>query len=136
VTPDGPSRLQSGLIRFPDLTFVSWKRLPRREYPTTPIADVVPNLAAEVLSEGNTSAEMERKRREYFFAGVELVWEIDLFDRTVAVYTAPDVVTILTERDTLDGGRVLPGFRLPLAQAFARLPTSLRRRTTRKRKLK
>jgi Uma2 family endonuclease len=77
---------------------------------------------------------MERKRKEYFFAGVELVWEVDPYQRTVSVYTAPDTVTILTERDTLDGGEVLPGFSLRLANLFARLPKKLTRRTTRKRK--
>ena len=43
---------------------------------------------------------------------------IDQDDRTATVYTAPDVFTTLTAADTLDGGAVLPGFALPLADLF------------------
>jgi Uma2 family endonuclease len=133
MTPDGPTRLLEGLVRMPDLSFVSWSRMPNREYPTTPIAGVVPNLAAEVLSEGNTRGEIARKLKEYFLAGVELVWVIDPFQRTVAVYTAPDRVTTLGEKATLDGGAVLPGFTMPVKELFARLPKDFRRRSARKR---
>ena len=136
VTPDGPTRLWRGLVRMPDISFISWSKMPTKEYPTEPIADVVPNLAVEVLSRGNTRREMERKRAEYFLAGVELVWEIDPFKRTAAVYTAPDRVTTLQEQDTLDGGTVLPGFTLPLRQLFARLPKKLRSKPDKKRKSK
>ncbi len=132
VLPDGPTRLLGDLVRFPDLSFVSWAKLPTKEYPTTPIADVIPNLAVEVLSEGNTAGEMERKRKEYFLAGVELLWIVDPYRRTVAVYTAPERVTTLGETDSLDGGTVLPGFSLPLQQLFARLPKNLGGRPTKK----
>jgi Uma2 family endonuclease len=136
MLPDGPTRLRKRLVRIPDLSFISWDRMPTREYPATPIAGVVPNLAVEVLSSGNRPAEMARKRREYFLAGVQLVWEIDPFKRTVAVYTSPEASTTLTEQDTLDGGDVLPGFALPLRQLFARLPKTLGRRSPTKRKKK
>src|SRR5947209_9750599 len=126
VLPDGATRLWKGLVRIPDLSFVAWDKLPTKEFPATPIAEVVPNLAVEVLSEGNTRGEMERKRKEYFLAGVELLWIVDPFRRTVTVYTAPDHGTTLDEQETLDGGTVLPGFSLALRQLFARLPKNLR----------
>jgi Uma2 family endonuclease len=131
---DGPTRLRKRLVRIPDLSFISWERMPTRDYPATPIAGVVPNLAVEVLSAGNRPAEMARKRNEYFLAGVQLVWEVDPFARTVAVYTSPEAFTTLTEEDTLDGGSVLPGFTLPLSKLFARLPRDLRRRPKKKKK--
>jgi Uma2 family endonuclease len=134
--PDGPTRLARGIVRLPDISFVSWARMPTKHYPATFIADVVPNLAVEVLSEGNTRSEMRRKRREYFSAGVELVWEVDPFRRIVDVYTDPEHFTTLTERDTLDGGTVLPGFALPLRELFARLPRDLKRRAGKQRKTK
>jgi Uma2 family endonuclease len=136
MTPDGPTRLQDGLVRMPDLSYFSWERMPTKEYPATPIAGVIPNLAAEVLSEGNTRAEIARKLKEYFLAGVELAWVIDPYKRTVAVYTAPDELTMLTEKDTLDGGRVLPGFTMPVKDLFARLPRDFGRRPQGKRKKK
>jgi Uma2 family endonuclease len=78
-------------------------------------------LAVEVLSAGNTSAEMERKRREYFDAGVQLVWMIEPRARTVAVFTSPAESRALGVDDVLDGGNVLPGFSLKLRDLFAEL---------------
>lgn len=119
---DGAMRLMPGLVRIPDLSFVSWERLPGRVIPDEPIAGLAPDLAVEVLSEGNTPREMERKLKEYFLAGVRLVWIVDPRQRRVTVHTAPDRATVLTEGQTLDGGEVLPGLALPLARLFARLP--------------
>ena len=74
-----------------------------------------------MLSEGNTPREMARKVREYFDTGCRLVWIVDPRDRTVAVYTSPGKATILTEKQTLTGGDVLVGFRLPLRKLFGSL---------------
>ena len=118
---DGTWEILSGLVRLPDFAFVSWDRLPGRRVPTEPVPDVVPDLAVEVLSRKNTRAEMDRKRGEYFRAGVRVVWEIDPRRRTVRVYEAADRFTDLTAADTLSGDPVLPGFTLPLADLFAEL---------------
>ena len=118
---DGTYEVLLGLVRLPDVAFVSWDRLPGRRVPDEPIPNVVPDLAIEVLSPSNTAKEMARKRGEYFRAGVRRVWEIDPRTRTARVYTSETAVTDLTSTDTLDGGPVLPGFSLPLAQVFAEL---------------
>ncbi len=118
---DGMLRLAPGLVRIPDLAFISWQRLPERRVPTDPIPGLVPDLVVEVLSEGNTAAEMDRKRREYFTAGVRLAWFVDPVARTVEVYTAIDQSTLLGAEQTLDGGTVLAGFTLPLTELFAEL---------------
>jgi Uma2 family endonuclease len=73
---DGPLRLRPGLVRLPDVSFVSWGQLPTREVPSTPVPSLYPDLAVEVLSGSNTPAEMQRKRGEYFRAGAQLVWEV------------------------------------------------------------
>ncbi len=117
---DGTLRLRPGLVRIPDVSFVSWARLPERQSPGKPIPDLAPDLAVEVLSKSNTPQEMERKLREYFQAGVRLVWYVDPEARTVEVFTAVDWSTMLDESQTLDGGDVLPGFVLPLRELFPR----------------
>jgi Uma2 family endonuclease len=114
---DGMLRLRPGLVRIPDVAFVSWERLPA-EYGQIP--PVAPDLAVEVLSSSNTPKEMQRKLREYFNAKTRLVWYFDLRARTVTVYTAPDQFTVLNESETLDGGDVLPGFSVPLRDLFER----------------
>jgi Uma2 family endonuclease len=133
--PDGTLRLMPGLVRMPDVAFISWNQLPNRKYPNEPIASLIPELAVEVLSESNTRAEMERKLREYFFVGTQLAWIVDPVQRIVDVHTAQDQFTRLEESDVLDGGDLLPGFRLPLERLFARVerPQPRRRRSRRRR---
>jgi Uma2 family endonuclease len=122
VTGDaGMMRLTFGLVRIPDVAFISWDRLPGGCVPQEAIPSIAPDLAIEVLSESNTVGEMTRKRGEYFAAGVLLVWQIYPVARTVAVYTAPEQCTVLDAEDILDGGAVLPGFTLPLQTFFAEL---------------
>jgi Uma2 family endonuclease len=77
--------LSPGLVRIPDLSFVSRARLARHRRARPPILPLAPDLAIEILSEGNTPREMARKVREFFAAGCRLVWLVDPRDRTVAV---------------------------------------------------
>ena len=86
--PDGMVRLFPGLIRIPDVAFASWDRFPDRKVPNSPVPAIVPDLVIELLSESNTPAEMERKRAEYFAAGVRLIWEVDPPPRIVRVLFA------------------------------------------------
>jgi len=119
--PDGTMRILVNLVRIPDVSFIAWDQFPDRRVPKVPIPLVVPNLAVEVLSKSNTRKEMVIKRDEYFSAGVELVWEVDPKKRTVAVFASVKDSTVLSIDDTLDGGKVLPGFQLPLKELFAEL---------------
>jgi Uma2 family endonuclease len=116
--PDALMRLKAGRDRMPDISFTAWASLPTKDAHLKSVAEYPPDLAVEILSPGNTRKEIERKRREYFAAGTKQVWEIDPDARTVAVYTDPTTHTVLTAADTLDGGTVLPGFTLPLADLF------------------
>jgi Uma2 family endonuclease len=109
-----------GLVRIPDVSFVSWERLPGRESPREPIPDLAPDLAVEVLSKGNTKPEMDRKVREYFEAGVVLVWLIDPRKRTARVFSAAGKSTLVRADGSLDGGAVLPGFVLRLSDLLDR----------------
>jgi Uma2 family endonuclease len=106
-------------IRAPDLSFISWGRLPAGQLPKKRIPRLCPDLAVEILSASNTPKEMARKRREYFSQGTRLVWQIDPEKKTGHVYTAAEASTVLGVDDTLDGGDVLPGFKLKLAKLFA-----------------
>lgn len=115
---DGAMQLFPGLVRIPDVAFVSAVRLPVGKRPRAPIPDLVPDLAVEVLSKSNTSKEIRRKLGEYFGAGVRLVWIVDPRRQTVRVHTIPGRSTTLGIDDTLDGGEVLPGFRLELRELF------------------
>ncbi|MGO9917755.1 MAG: Uma2 family endonuclease [Isosphaeraceae bacterium] len=120
IGADGMMRIAPGLVRIPDLSFISWDRLPGRESPREPIPDLAPDLAVEVLSEGNTRAEMARKVREYFEAGVTLVWLIDPRKRTARVISTVEKSVLIRAHQSLDGGAVLPGFSLLLSDLLDR----------------
>lgn len=119
---DGMMRLLGKFVRIPDVSYISWEKLPGRKIPSKPIPDLVPDLAVEVLSEGNTEEEMERKLKEYFLAGVRLVWLVDPDRQTVEVFTAPDESRLLAEADLLTAEGVLPGFMVQVRSIFENVP--------------
>ena len=121
--PDGTFRLQSsGRIRLPDVAFVSRDRLPGAGK-AVPI--LAPDLAIEVLSEGNTRLEIDHKLKELFESGTRLAWVIDPSSRTVSVYPSSGApAAILTEADFLDGGDVVQGFKMPVTDLFTNVPTA------------
>jgi len=116
----GMLRLMAGQVRIPDVGYFSWNKFPNRELPQQPIPDLVPDLAVEVLSRGNTEAEMQRKLRDYFAAGVRLVWFIDPRQRCTRVFIAIDQMSLVGESEPLSGGAVLPGFAVTLGEILAR----------------
>lgn len=108
--------------RRPDVAFVSYDRWPKtRSVPRTDNAwDVVPNLMTEVVSPSDCAEELDDKILEYFRAGVELVWVVYPAQSKIHVHSpqTPTQIRVLTRSDTLEGGAVVPGFRLPLADLF------------------
>lgn len=116
----GIMQLAPGLVRISDVTFIPWSRLPGGEIPQEAIPLIVPALAVEVVNLRNRAEELERKRSDYFRAGVEVVWIVDPELRCVEVHHADGFET-LRAPDRLEGGAILPGFELPLAELFGEL---------------
>lgn len=116
---DGSLKILHGIVKIPDVSFISWDRWPKQKLPRRPIPALIPDLAVEVLSDTNTTEEMTDKLRTYFQAGVRLVWYIDPETRTAKSYVNVDSVFEVATDGVLDGGDVLPGFRLSLQALFA-----------------
>lgn len=115
IADGGMAELFPGQVRTPDAAFYSWDKFPNRQRPK----ELVPDLAIEVLSPSNRPGEMFAKLKDYYFAGVKLVWYVDPRKRTIEVYTSVNDVMTLTINDTLDGGTLLPGFSVAVATIFA-----------------
>ena len=120
---DGIIRLAPGLVRIPDVSFISWTRLPSHCFPDEPIADIVPDLAVEIISRGNTTEEMARKLDDYLTHGVRLIWYIDPRTQEAKVYRGSKECELRTREQGLEGGDVLPGFVMPMAELFRNAPT-------------
>jgi Uma2 family endonuclease len=116
----GFMKLKPGLVRIPDVSFVSKAKLKVAKIrPGQPLVKLVPELAVEVLSKGNTKKEMDRKLVEYFDAGVQLVWYVDPRPQTVTVYQSPEKFEVIAPPASLVGDPVLPGLTISLTELFA-----------------
>jgi Uma2 family endonuclease len=110
--PDGP-------FRRPDLAFLSFERWPRsKKVDARNGFDVAPELAIEVISPSNSANQVNQKIGEYFKAGVRGVWVVFPEARLIYFYESPKKTTILDITDDLDGGDLIPGFRISLAELF------------------
>lgn len=105
-------------VRGPDVAFISSDRLPDGPLPDGfwPLA---PDLAVEVVSPSNSAAHMQEKVLQYLDTGSREVWVIQPATRTVEVWRPDTSMRIVREDGTLDGGDVIPGFRLAIADLFA-----------------
>ncbi|MBN1965698.1 MAG: Uma2 family endonuclease [Anaerolineae bacterium] len=109
--------------RVPDVSFVSQERLAahRARFGDAegPLR-LAPDLAVEVISQGDSFSDVMEKVRDYLRFGVRLVWLVDRHKHVVYVYTPDDPAGhVLTGDDTLTGEDVLPGWQLPVRDLFA-----------------
>ena len=112
--------------RRPDVACVSFERWPKdRPVPADDAAwDVVPDVVVEVVSPNDDVDDLLEKIDEYFRADVRLVWVVHPRFALVHVYRSLGDLHALTRKDVLDGGDVLTGFRLQLAELFQDVPAS------------
>ena len=105
-------------LRAPDIHFVSKERL-AKEGITQKFADFPPDLAVEVLSPEDTASETQKKVEEYLAGGVRLIWIVEPATKTVTAYRSHQDVKVFTADQELEGGEVIPGFRIRVAEIFA-----------------
>ena len=113
---DGQVRVPDQM-RIPDVSFIGSARLTDAAY-AEKVLPVTPDLVVEILSEGNTTAEINRKLDEYFQGHTQLAWIIDPEARTAVIYSSRTDSDIIDEHGVLDGGEVLPGFAVTLAEVL------------------
>ena len=105
-------------VRAPDAAFVSQARLDA----VGVVAGYwpgAPDLAVEVVSPGDRSGEVAEKVAAWLAAGTQMVVVVEPRQRTVAVHRTPGAVDVLREGDVLEGGEVVPGWKVSLAALFA-----------------
>jgi len=80
-----------------------------------------PDLAVEVISEYEKASDVRRKTQEYMQHGTRLLWVFYPATRLIDVYRPGQPVITLGASDMLDGGDVLAGFAISVAELFAPL---------------
>jgi Uma2 family endonuclease len=107
----------SGERYAPDVGFLSKARqdeLSKKGYNSIP-----PDLAIEVDFPSTTeSRDILRIKLANYLAAGTTVWIADPLNKKVQVYEPGKPVMILGMDDTLDGGNILPGFKLAVKDVF------------------
>lgn len=106
--------------RAPDVSFIPKTRLLQLGFKpdTKTFFPGAPDLAIEVISPGNTRAEIDERLDDFFTSGAHLVWIIHPNEQFVEVCHSLTERRIVASGGFLDGENLLPGFRLPVADLF------------------
>ncbi len=105
-------------VRAPDAAFVAEHRLPPVEEQHG-FLDLAPDLVVEVVSPSDRAGDVLAKAQDWLAAGVQIVWVVHPAQRLVVVHAADGSVLHVGADGELDGGAVLPGLHLPVAELFA-----------------
>lgn len=111
---------QRQTVRLPDVGFIRGDRLPA-DRNRQGFFRVVPDLVVEVRSPRDTRSELMAKGMMWLEAGAALVWLVDPITETVTELGRKRAARELSREDTLDGGEVVPGFRMPVSELFSEL---------------
>jgi Uma2 family endonuclease len=109
------------VVRIPDVSFIARARIPEGGIPESYIP-FAPDLAVEIVSPTDRAEDVYGKVREYLEAGTRMVWVAWPRYRSVVVYTPNANPRELGPDDELDGGEVLPGFRVRVSELFNVVP--------------
>ena len=104
-------------VREPDVYYVSAERLPLNVR-VQGYLEVVPELVVEIVSPSDSPHDVEEKIAMWLDLGVSMALVVRPAERAVVVHRPGAPAVTLTGDDALDGGDVLPGFRLPLGEIF------------------
>ena len=104
-------------VLAPDVAFFSRERA-LQERPTRGFRVGAPDLAVEIISPNDRYVEVEEKVAAWLASGVRMLILVNPRRREVRVHRLGQPAQVLSEADTLDGGDVVPGWRLPVAEIF------------------
>ena len=110
-------RMTSANIRCPDMSFTRRERFPNG-LPPEGFGDSAPDLCVEIISPSEERADMERKLREYFASGAQIVWHMFPETQTIRAYTSPTQFETYTVEDEISLPNLLPGFHIAVAELF------------------
>jgi Uma2 family endonuclease len=112
IFPDDPRR-----VRIPDASFTRKDRIPGGP-PEEGHGRIPPDLVVEVVSPNDMAEDVNAKVEDFLNAGVPQVWVLYPQTETVHVFRSPRGFEVVRRDGTLDGGDILPGFRVPVRDLF------------------
>jgi Uma2 family endonuclease len=103
-------------VRQPDVSLLRKERI--QDTAPDDYFEGAPELAIEVVSPSDSAQDLEIKVEQYLEAGATQVWVIYPATKRVHIFHPGDRPTILDETQTLEGGDLLPGFSIKVADLF------------------
>ncbi len=79
----------------------------------------VPRLVCEIASTNDRRKNMTDRVLTYLDRGVDSVWVIDPIEKCCHIYGKDQTPRQFGDGQTLEGGPVIPGFRIPVEKLFA-----------------
>jgi len=104
-------------VRAPDAAFVRRERF-EAVGETEGYWPGAPDLAVEVVCPNDWFSEVEEKVADWIAAGTPMVIVVNPHGKTATVRHRDKKVTIFSEEETIEGGEVVPGWTLPVADVF------------------
>jgi Uma2 family endonuclease len=117
LTGEAGGYMVAGERYAPDVAFISYEKQPQLVkigYNPNP-----PDLAVEVIS-SDSSEERDKLRikiTNYLSVGT-VVWIVKPEDKLIELHQAGKAVIIFREADTINGGDILPDFKMKVADVF------------------
>jgi Uma2 family endonuclease len=102
-----------------DVAFIRAERLPAGRLPKA-YFEGAPDLAVEIVSPGDTASEVEEKVRAWLAGGAGAVWVVYPSAPSLTVFRSNGGARHHGPEDEVEGGEVLPGFGMRLADLLRR----------------
>jgi Uma2 family endonuclease len=111
-------RTNPDYVRAPDCAFVAAGRLPAGPDPVG-YAAFAPDFVVEVVSPGDTAADVQEKIVQWLQSGTKVVWAVYSSLREVVVWRGLGLAERKTADEELDAEPAIPGFRCKVSELFA-----------------
>ena len=104
-------------VRVPDVAFVRHERL-AAEGDVLGYWPGAPDLVVEVISPTDRYTDVDEKIQEWLAAGARLVLVVNPRRQVVRECRPGGIERVLLLDDVMDGGEVVPGWRMPVRELF------------------
>ncbi len=100
-------------LRRPDLAYLTRSKIQTED-------ESVSEFVIDIISPTDNYLKVNKKPREYFKAGVQVVWQISPEEQSVHVYTSPTQVTICEGETICSAAPVVPDFQIAAKDIFVK----------------
>ncbi|MFN0174502.1 MAG: Uma2 family endonuclease [Saprospiraceae bacterium] len=100
-------------LRRPDISYWTATKIKNA-------TESISEFAIEIISPTDNYIKVGEKRREYFRAGMKVLWQIIPEEQSVYVYTSPTQVTICEGNTICSAAPVIPDFEIAAEDIFAK----------------